>query len=161
MTSIVWAPGDLIVATHEGVEVRFAGVEITSEAAGYMGRLPGERVIKVHLAGVTSAVTMDLDNSHLRALEAWGEERKLHGADSVGRPPVMPGDAVLSAVKAIVTDNHDTEYGWVAGRVAGTGSEWDSSWMFAPEPPEGVKHLTIEFTLNGELTGKSCRVQLD
>ncbi|WP_146073212.1 hypothetical protein [Arthrobacter sp. N199823] len=161
MTTIVWAPGDLVVASNEGIDVRFAGVEITAEIPEHIQRAPGERGIRVHLACVTSPATMELHVNYMKALEAWGEQREMHGSDKVGRPPVMPGDVVLSAVKANITDNHDTEYLLVAGRVAGTGSEWDGSWVFVPEPPVGVKHLTIEVTLNGELTGKSCRVQLD
>ena len=161
MTKIVWAPGNLIVATNEGVDVRFAGVEITAAAPGHVGLAPGERVIRVDLAGVTSSVTIDLDRRHLQEMEAWAEDRKLRGAENTGRPPAMPGETVLSAVRAIVTDSRDTEYRQVAGRVAGAGSGWDASWMFSPEPPAGVKHLTVEFTLNGELTGNSIRVQLD
>ncbi|MDJ0313456.1 hypothetical protein [Arthrobacter sp. H35-D1] len=161
MTSIVWAPGDLIVATNDGVDVRFAGVEITPDVPAFLGRVPGERGIRVQLAGVTSAETMELDSAYLSEMEAWGRGLKLHGKDSAGRPPVMPGETVLSAVKAVITDNHDTDYHCVAGQVAGTGSEWDGSWVFVPEPPEQVNHITIEFTLKGEPTGKSCRVQLD
>ena len=37
MTTIVWAPGDLIVATHESVDVRFAGVELTTDVAESLG----------------------------------------------------------------------------------------------------------------------------
>lgn len=161
MTTIVWAPGDLVVATNEGVDVRLAGVEITSDVPEYIERVPGERGIRVHLAGVTSRTTMELDVSYNRALEAWASERTLHGLEAAGRPPIMPGDVVLTPVKAIVTDNHDTDYRCIAGRVAGTGSEWDASWVFVPEPPPTIRHLTVEFTVKGEPTGKSCRVQLD
>lgn len=161
MTTIVWAPGDLVVASNEGVDVRFAGVEITADIPEHHERAAGERGIRVHVAGVTSPLTMDLDNRHLQEVDVWAEERKLVGPENVRRFPVMPGDTVLGAIKPVITDNHDTDYRCIGGRRAGTGSEWDGSWVFVPEPPAGVRHLTIEFMLNGETTGKSCRVQLD
>ncbi|MBP2414490.1 hypothetical protein JOF48_003289 [Arthrobacter stackebrandtii] len=160
MTTIVWAPGDLVVANSEGVDVRLAGVEITADIPHHLGRPAGERGIRVHVAGVTSPLTMDLDNRHLQEVEAWAEERKRVGPENVHQFPVMPGVAVLSAVNAVITDNHDTDYRWVGGQLAGTGSEWDGSWAFVPEPPAGVKHLSIEFTVDGVPTGKSVRVQL-
>lgn len=160
MTTIIWAPGDLIIASNEGVDVRLAGVDITQDIPFYLDQVPGECGIRVNLAGVTSRETMELGAAYIQALEAWHEEIKARGQESVGRPPVMPGDVVLSAVKPVITDNHDTDYRLVADRVAGSGSEWDASWVFVPEPPSGVNHLTIEFTVNDEPTGKSCRVQL-
>lgn len=140
--------------------MRFAGVEITPDVPALPGRAPGERGVRVQLTGVASAETMEMDTAYLKAMEAWGDDLKLRGKDSAGRPPAMPGETVLSAVQAVITDNHDTDYRCVAGQVAGTGSEWDGSWVFVPEPPGQVNHLTIEFTLKGVPTGKSCRVQL-
>ncbi|MGN5733386.1 hypothetical protein [Arthrobacter psychrochitiniphilus] len=161
MTSIVWAPADLIIASNQGVAVRFAGVEVTDNIPEHMWRVPGERGIRVHLAGVRGEVTMELDAAHSIALEAWVAERKAHGRETAGRAPVMTGETVLTPVQVVISDNHDTEYKRVAGKVAGTGNEWDASWVFLPEPPAGVKHLSLEFTLHGELTGKSVRIQLD
>lgn len=161
MTTIVWAPGDLIVATHEGVDVRFAGVELTSDVSEFLGATPGERGIRVSLAGIPNLETQRLGILYGAAFEAWAAELELRGKTNAGPPPPMPGQVVLSAVKPVISDNYDTEYCCVTGQWAGTGTEWDGSKTYLPEPPEGVKHLTIEFTLNGELTGKSCRVQLD
>lgn len=161
MTTIIWAPGDLIVASNGGVEVRLAGVRTNSEVPFYMGHVPDVRGIRVDLVGVTSRVTMDLDIAYTAAIESWILERKSHGQEAAGARPLMPGGVVLSAVKPAITDNHDTDYRLVASHSAGTGTEWDGSWFFVPEPPAAVKHLTIEFTVNGRPTGKSCRVQLD
>lgn len=161
MTSIVWAPGDLIIASNQGVDVRFAGVEIITDIPQHVGLVPGGRVIRVHLTAIRGRATLELDDGYGTAVEAWAAERAAQGRESAGRPPIMPGDVVLTPVQALITDNHDTEYRRVGGRAAGAGSEWDASWVFAPEPPAGVKHLTIEFTLHGGLTGRSVRVQLD
>lgn len=161
MTTIVWAPGDLIVASNEGLAVRLAGVGLTRDVPEHLGATVGERGVRIGLEVTRNLETQRRDIAYLEAFEAWVAEQKLHGRDMAGPPPTMPGQVVLSAVKANITDNHDTVYGCVAGRWAGTGTEWDGSWTFIPEPPAGVKHLTIEFTVNGELTGKSCRVQLD
>ncbi|AIY00162.1 hypothetical protein ART_0563 [Arthrobacter sp. PAMC 25486] len=161
MTVIVWAPGDLIVASNEGVDVRLAGVELTSDAPVHHGAKPGERGVRIGLEANRNLETQHRDLAYLEAFEAWDAEQKLHGKGKAGSPPPMPGQVVLSAVKPVITDNHDTDYRCVGGQWAGTGTDWDGSWTFVPEPPAGVKHLTIEFTVNGDLTGKSCRVQLD
>ncbi|MGO2541166.1 MAG: hypothetical protein ACTH8J_08460 [Specibacter sp.] len=161
MTTIVWAPGDLIVASNEGIDVRLAGVSLVRDVPEHLGATGGERGVRIGLEAPRNLETQRRDIAHLQEVEAWVAEQKLHGKGKAGPPPTMPGQAVLSAVKADITDNHDTVYRCVAGRWAGTGTEWDGSWTFLPEPPAGVKHLTIEFTVNGELTGKSCRVQLD
>lgn len=161
MTSIVWAPGDLIIATSQGVDVRFAGVEISTDLPERRWPLPGERGIRVHLSGVRSGATAELDGAYGTALAAWEEQRTAQGHDGADRPPIMPGEVVLTPVQAVITDNRDTNYRRMAGRVAGSGTEWDAFWVFTPEPPAGLKHLTIEFTLHGELTGRSVRVQLE
>ncbi|WP_315915381.1 hypothetical protein [Arthrobacter sp. lap29] len=161
MTSIVWAPADLIIASNQGVAVRFAGVEVTSEILELMGPGANGRGIRVHLAGARGQATMERDSAYVTALEAWAKERTAHGKEEAGPRPIMPGETVLTPVQAVITDNHETEYRRVGGRVAGTGTEWSASWDFVPEPPPGVKHLSLEFTLHGELTGKSVRIQLD
>lgn len=160
MTTIVWAPGDLIVASHEGVDVRLAGVELTPDVSEF-GPSHGERGIRVSLAAIRNLETQRLDILHAEEFEAWAAEQTLHCKDSAGPPPRMPGQVVLSAVRPVITDNHDTDYRYVGGQWAGTGTQWDGSSIFLPEPPHEVRHLNIEFTLNGELTGKSCRVQLN
>ncbi len=160
MTTIVWAPGDLVIANSEGVDIRFAGVEITADIPHYKGQPAGERGILVRLACVTGPVTTKLHSDHGLAMHQWGEKRKAGGAEAAGPPPVMPGETILKIVRPVVNDNHDTDYRWVAAQFAGTGTEWDGRWAFVPEPPAGVKHLNIEFTVAGALTGKSVRVQL-
>jgi len=159
MTTIVWAPGDLVVAGSQGVDVRLAGVEITADIPHRLGQPAGERGILVHLACVTGPATMKLHGDHELAMHAWGERRKAGGADAAGPPPAMPGETILRTVQPMVSDNRDTDYRWVASQFAGTGTEWDGRWAIVPEPPAGVKHLTIEFTVDGVLTGKSVRVQ--
>lgn len=161
MTTIVWAPGDLVVASNEGVDVRLAGVSLVPDVPEHLGGTAGGHGVRIGLEATRNLETQRRDIAYVQEFEAWAAEQQLHGKDTAGPPPAMPGQAVLSAVKATITDNHDTAYRCVAGQWAGTGTEWDGSWTFLPEPPTGVKHLTIEFTVNGELTGRSCRVQLD
>lgn len=161
MTTIVWAPGDLIVASIEGIDIRLAGVSLVPDVPEHLGATVGERGVRIRLEATRNLETQRRDIAYLRDFEAWVAEQRLQGKGNAGSPPPMPGEGVLSAVEANITDNHDTAYLCVAGQWAGTGTEWDGSWTFLPEPPAGVKHLNVEFTLHGELTGKSVRVQLD
>ncbi|WP_146111853.1 hypothetical protein [Arthrobacter sp. MYb227] len=72
----------------------------------------------------------------------------------------MPAVPVLERVQVEVSDDVGTEYRWAGGKIAGTGSEWEGSWGFIPEPPSNARLLTLAFTLDGEPTGKLCQLQL-
>ncbi len=72
----------------------------------------------------------------------------------------MPGAPVLERVNARISDDLGTEYRCVGGKVAGTGTEWDGCWGYAPEPPMSARIINFEFTLDGETTGKHCQIQL-
>ncbi|WP_146238774.1 hypothetical protein [Arthrobacter livingstonensis] len=161
MTTIISAPGDLIIATSDGIDVRFAGVAPTFLLPPGVGEVPGSGGVVVYFEGVPSLETRHRDQRHLKEIDQWAERRKLHGTEAAGRFPIMPGEPVLERVKVRISDDVGTEYRWVGGKVAGTGTEWDGCWGYAPEPPMSARLLNFEFTLDGEPTGKRCQVQLN
>ncbi|POH56801.1 hypothetical protein CVS28_19070 [Arthrobacter glacialis] len=122
--------------------------------------MPGDRGVVVYFEGVPCLETRNRDHHHLKEIEQWAKQRKLHGTEAAGRFPIMPGEPVLSRVRVRITDDVGTEYRWAGGKVAGTGTEWDGCWGYAPEPPMRAQLLNFEFTLDGEPTGKSCQIQL-
>lgn len=160
MTTIVSAPGDLIIATSDGIDVRFAGIEPTFRFPVGVGPVTGSGGITVYFEGVTSRETLDRDNHHLEKIEQWAARGKSHGTDAAGPYPIMPGVPVLERVKVRISDDVGTDYRWVGGKLAGTGTEWEGCWGYAPEPPKDARFLTLDFTLDDELTGKRCQLQL-
>jgi hypothetical protein len=161
MTTIVSAPGDLIVATSDGIDVRFVGLELNAEFTPSRGYPEGSKGVRIRLEGVRGHETQWRDAQYLDAREAWAERLKSQGRETAGDPPTMPGVPVLERVRVIVTDDIGTNYQWTAGEVAGDGTEWDASWVYAPTPPQGARSLKLRFTLDGELTAKECEVRLD
>lgn len=91
----------------------------------------------------------------------WADLRNRDGAEAAGDAPVMPGQIVLGPVGAVISDDVGTTYRMSAGQVAGSGSEWEATWVYLPEPPKTARILTLEFTLDDEPTGKTCQIQLD
>jgi len=161
MTTIVYAPGDLIVATSDGIDVRFVGIEINAEFPSSPAYPRGGTGVLIRLEGVRGLETQRRDYQFLDAREAWADRLKGRGREAAGDPPTMPGVHVLERVKAIVTDDVDTQYQLAAGQVAGDGTEWDASWGYAPTSPPSAGILRILFMLDSELKGKECEVRLD
>ncbi|MGA7205900.1 MAG: hypothetical protein WBX27_14845 [Specibacter sp.] len=115
----------------------------------------------MYFEGVPSLETGLRDQRHLKDIEQWAERRKRFGSEGAGRFPNMPGAPVLERVKVRISDDAGTKYRWVGGKVAGTGTEWDGCWGYAPKPTQDAKILTLEFTLDDESTGKVCQIRLD
>lgn len=160
MMTIISAPGDLIVATKDGVDVRFAGVESIADAPFSATEWLGKQGIRLHLEGIRSPETQRRDEHHVKEISQWANLRERDGAEAAGDAPAMPGQLVLGPVGADISDDLGTIYRWSAGQVAGSGTDWDATWVYLPEPPAAARFLRIEFTLDGEPTGKTCKVQL-
>ena len=154
MATIVSAPSDLVIAVSDGIPVLFAGADV--EATSWDGKAG----IRVSVAGVRGPETMQRDATFRTAQAAWARRLKEHGKAAAGDPPTMPGVPALSRVKVNVTDDVGTRYEFVAGQVAGDGSEWDASWIYAPRPPAVARELRLEFTLDAEPTGRDCKLTL-
>ena len=161
MTKVISAPGDRVVSTSDGVDVRFAGLELTSDIPGHVQVRPGERGIKISLEAIRGHETGLRDHSYDQARLQWAERRRTDGAESAGPMPTMPGVLAFEPVELQITDDSGTDYRFVAGQVAGDGTEWSASWTYLPEPPRHVKCLNLVGTLHGAPTGKSCKIQLD
>ena len=44
--------------------------------------------------------------------------------------------------------------------MAGGGTEWDARWVYTPVPPAEARTLRLEFSVDGEPTGKYCELSL-
>ena len=161
MTTIVSAPGNLIIATGDGLQVQFGGVEIPVEVPAGARSGPGEQGIKVNLQVVRCLETQRRDQAFDTEMELWGTLLAAQGREAVGPPPSMSGAVALNAVRIEIFDDAGDTYRYVAGQVAGTGTEWDGSFIYVPAPPPNIRHLNLEFSLNGVPTGKSCRIRVD
>lgn len=159
MNKITDAPQDLVVATCDTIDIRFAGVGFEN-APSSVGRGAGTPSIRFHLSGVRGQETMTRDNQFQRDLEEWAVRRKADGPDSDVPPSKMPGVIVFERITTRITDDVGTEYRCAGGRVAGGGTEWDATWFFQPAPPPGARALRFEFSVAGESTGKHCEVTL-
>lgn len=164
MPRIVSAPMDLVIATHRRIDVRFAGINLT-EALPPSRYVPagsaGSAGMELNLHAVTSDETRRLDSQFYTALETWGANAEKPGADRSLPAPQMPANAVFEPIKANITDDAGTAYTLVAGRVAGTGTDWDATWIYSPAPPEQAKQLVLEFTDSGTPTGHRCVIDLE
>jgi hypothetical protein len=114
MMTVISAPGDLVVATSDGIGVRFAGVELTTHVPGHLTAVPGERGIKVNLEAIRSHETQHRDQSFIEARLQWVEQRKAQGA---GDGPATPGVPALEPINAIISDDSGTEYRCVSGQI--------------------------------------------
>ncbi|WP_026551704.1 hypothetical protein [Arthrobacter sp. H20] len=159
MNTITYAPRDLVVATCDAIDVRFAGVALVNTLGG-IGLEVGLPCIQLHLNGVRGLETMIRDGQRERELQEWSERRKAEGPDSKVVPSKMPGVVLFERIAAHVTDDLGTEYRQAGGHVAGGGTEWDAAWIFLPSPPENARTLRIEFSVDGESSGKHCEVSL-
>lgn len=160
MMKVISAPGDLVVAPSDGVDVRFAGLELTADIQTPVPIHAGGRGIKVRLEVIRDEETGRRDHNFHEARLAWVHRRRAQGAEP-GPMPTMPGVLAFEPVELQITDDIGTDYRFVAGQVAGDGNEWSACWTYLPEPPRQAKRMNLAFTLNGTPTGKNCAIQLD
>ena len=157
MGSIVSAPADLVIATSDGIDVHFAGIDLDASLSAQAQEPPGGNGVRISLAAVRGEETMRRDGQFQAARLAWAQRRQ----DQVTEEepvPLMPGFSVLDRVGVVLSDELGTEYRLVAGQAAGDGTEWESAWEFVPQPSEVSGTLRLQFTLDGAPTGKTCEV---
>lgn len=152
---------DLVIATHLGIDICFAGINLNSDHPHSGHALAGSTGMELNLRAVVNDETRRLDSQFYTALESWGANAEKNGADRSLPAPQMPSNAVFGPIKANITDDAGTIYTLVAGRVAGTGTDWDASWIYSPAPPEQAKQLVLEFTASGTPTGHRCVIDLE
>ncbi|MGH3652535.1 hypothetical protein [Glutamicibacter sp.] len=160
MPRIISAPMDLVIATHRGIDFRFAGLSLTTKLPPSRYATAGGTGLGFDLRGVINDETRRLDSLFHDALESWAEIAQEQGAEQAGPAPQMPSNAVLEPIKANITDDVGTTYACVGGRVGGTGTEWDATWIYHPAPPRQARQLVLAFTIDGTLTGQSCVIDL-
>ena len=160
MTSIVSAPADMVVATSDDIKVRFAGADLTAELPAHVQAPPGAVGVRIRVSGARGPQTMQRDSEFESARLAWYQRRQDGGPAWEESAPTMPGVLVLERVGVLLRDDLGTEYRSVAGQVGGDGTEWEGSWTYLPHPPEAARTLWLEFTLDGDLTGKECEIRI-
>ena len=161
MMTIVAAPADLVVATSDGVDVRFAGIESIADVPIVSGETLGRAGLRIYFQGIRNHETWQRDVRYEEQLVQWADLRNRDGAGAAGDAPSMPGQLVLGPVGAVISDDVGTTYRSIAGQVAGSATGWESTWVYLPERPKTAQILTLEFTLDDEPTGKTCQVRLD
>ena len=159
MGSIVSAPADLVIATSDGIDVRFTGIDLAASLSPHAQEPPGGHGVRISLAAVRGAETMRRDGQFQAARLAWAQRRQDKMTEEEPLP-LMPGFSVLDRVGVVLSDELGTEYRLVAGQAAGDGTEWESAWEFVPQPPAAAGILRLQFTLDGAPTGKTCEVRV-
>lgn len=159
--TVISAPSDLVVATNDGVGVRFAGIESIADVPIVSAEWLGKEGLRIYFQGILSDETRQRDSRYEEQLNQWVELRERAGIDAAGDAPSMPGELVLGVVGAVISDDVGTTYRLSTGQVAGGMSSWESTWVYLPAPPKAARILTLEFTVNGEPTGKTCKIQLE
>ncbi|KNC19980.1 hypothetical protein AC792_03025 [Arthrobacter sp. RIT-PI-e] len=66
----------------------------------------------------------------------------------------------LSRVAATLTDDEGTQYEPSGFRMVGDGTGWDDMRVYTPAPPSHAVMLHLDFTIDGDSTGRSCDVDL-
>jgi hypothetical protein len=129
--------------------------DIGSDLGVALGRFDGIEVVLrdvqcsfdgvvIRLYGRPSELTDRLDADYRAAFEEWAglaiaaKQRGERPPD----PPPQPGE-LLSRLGLTLRDDVDTTYRWHSTQAAGSGTEWDAVWRFAPGPPPGARELTV------------------
>jgi hypothetical protein len=155
MTSIVSAPGTLIVAIIEKVDVRLAGIEVTN-APLHVDVPSSTPCLVVYLSAARGYETVSHDaeiarTQSLEELAAQAEEAQKDG------PPKVSN---LSRVGVTITDDKGTQYEPSGFRMVGDGTGWDDMRVYTPAPPSAATTLHLDFTIDGDSTDSRCVLAL-
>lgn len=155
MTTIIRAPGNLIVATIEKVDIRLAGVDVT-KAPLHVDVLSDTPCVVVYLSAARGYETVSHDAEIAQTqsredLAAGAEEAEKDG------PPKLSN---LDRVGVTITDDEGTQYEPSGFRMVGDGIGWDDMRVYTPAPPSAATTLHLDFTVDGESTNSSCDVAL-
>jgi hypothetical protein len=155
MTTIVRAPGNLIVATIEEVDVRLAGVDVT-KAPLHVDVPSGTPCVVVYLSAARGYETVRHDGeiAQTRSLEDLAAEAKEAQKDG---PPKLSN---LSRVGITITDDEGTQYEPSGFRMVGDGLGWDDMRVYTPAPPSAAATLHLDFTVDSESTNSRCDIAL-
>lgn len=155
MTTIVRAPGNLIVATIETVNVRLAGIDV-AKAPLHVDVSSGTPCVIVYLSAARGYETVSHDGktAQTRSIEDLAAEAEESQKDG---PPKVSN---LSRVGVTITDDAGTQYKPSGFRMVGDGLGWDDMRVYTPAPPSAAATLHLDFTVDGESTDSSCDVAL-
>lgn len=155
MTTIVRAPGNLIVATINGVDVRLAGIEVT-KAALFVDAPSGTPCIVIYLSAARGYETVrhDAEIAQTRSREDLAAEAEEAQKDG---PPKLSN---LGRVGVTITDDVGAHYEPSGFRMVGDGIGWDDMRVYTPAPTSTAATLHLDFTVDGKSTERYCDVAL-
>ena len=155
MTTIVRAPGNLIVATIGKVDVRLAGIDVT-KAPQHVDVPSGTPCVVVYLSAARGyeTVSHDAEIAQTRSLEDLAAEAVEAQKDG---PPKLSN---LSRVGITITDDQGTRYEPSGFRMIGDGIGWDDMRVYTPTPTSAAMTLHLDFTVDGKSTERYCDVAL-
>lgn len=157
MPRIISAPLNLVVATHQGVDIAFAGLSLSSDLPPWHEENDENSTsMEFRLRAVINEVTRKLDAEYADSVKAW----KLQGTRQTGEGPALPSDDFFMSVEAEITDDLGTDYRWIGGIDADDESPWEAAWIYAPASPVKAEYLFLDFVVNGRETGQSCTIAL-
>lgn len=157
MMAITHAPTNLVIGSSDGIDIRFAGIEL-KDAPGYSGLGAGQPSIHLQLSGVRGEETALRDGRFEQDRLEWWERRRAAGSDRTENAPQMPGVAVFDRLTAAISDDIGTTYRLSGGQLAGDRTEWEARWIYTPTPPAGARTLRLEFSVDGTATGDYCEL---
>ncbi|MBE2316687.1 hypothetical protein DVA67_011935 [Solirubrobacter sp. CPCC 204708] len=117
----------------DGIEVWLERVTLRSDA------------VAVALRAQQNDATRTLDSRYEAVFEAWAEmaqKDRQRGRKLSGQPPAQPGEW-LAEIPLHLGDDAGTKYRPVKRQAAGTGTEWEATWVFSPAPAERATAISI------------------
>lgn len=120
MARIESAPLDLVVAVHQGIDVCFAGLKLSTVPPPWQEYSEDYDAVdssgfEFKLRSLANDVTRELDAGFNKNLEIWNAQVKEFGASVAGRAPSLPSDIFFEHICAEVEDDLGTEYVWIGG----------------------------------------------
>lgn len=135
----------MVLGEIEGIAIVLRAVDVSADG------------VVVHLGARRNARTDELDCAFETAVEAW-ELVAVAARHRGQRPPTAPAQpgAMLGDVPLCLHDDAGTDYRWLGGQAAGTGTEWDALRRFGPAPPPQATRLSV--SIDGSVGGHSLRL---
>ncbi len=134
-------------STHDALEAVLAPARPVADVDGLTVVLIAVELwtsgLILHLAGLRSAITDELDVEYQAAMAHWvtlADEAQATGARVPA--PHAPGER-LTRLPLTVADDVGTRYEAVGRQGGGSGSEWRSQWQLTPGVPAAATRLRV------------------
>ncbi|KNC20470.1 hypothetical protein AC792_00510 [Arthrobacter sp. RIT-PI-e] len=159
MMRLIHAPGDPVIATVDGISVRFAGIELL-EPSGSSTVGPLNLMMCLYLSAVRGSETALRDaRFRLKQQQRW-EQVHAGEQDPFGFP-WWPVESIYDRITTKLSDDLGTRYERAGGQVGGEGREWEMVLRYTTIPPLEARTLHVEFSVDGVSTGRTCKIALE